>query len=58
LLKAIRFSKNKFRIILRRFSDRSNYQEFKNLLGVRLSTVADLEFGIAAEKQTRCVTFH
>ena len=44
------YSKNKFRTILRRFSDRPDYQELLIPLGVRLSEPSNFEFGIADQK--------
>jgi hypothetical protein len=41
-------SNSKFRTILRRSSDRPNYQELLTSLGVRLSEPSNFEFGIAA----------
>ena len=40
-------SNSKFRTILRRSSDRPNYQELLSSLGVRLSEPSNFEFGIA-----------
>jgi hypothetical protein len=40
-------SNSKFRTILRRSSDRPNYQKLLSSLGVRLSEPSNFEFGIA-----------
>ena len=40
-------SNSKFRTILRRSSDRPNYQKLLSSLGVRLSELSNFEFGIA-----------
>jgi len=45
---ALLYSNSKFRTILRRSSDRPNYQELLSSLGVRLSEPSNFEFGIAA----------
>jgi len=41
-------SNSKFRTILRRSSDRPNYQKLLSSLGVRFSEPSNFEFGIAA----------